>query len=107
MTYKNMIKGIAGREAKKWVESFIKTESGLASCDDVELRIEDGICYFEAKIHVYGIKSPMNKYTVGGTICESGYVYNSVIYDWNKKTVWLSVEETRQTMGITELLEIA
>jgi len=107
MTYKNMIKGIIGRKAQKWVETFIKTDGGFAMSEGVELRIEDGICYFEAKIQVYGIKSPMKQYSVGGTICENGHVYNSVIRDWNNKTVWLSVEETRQTMGITGLLEIA
>lgn len=106
MNYKNMMKGIVGREASSWISSFIKAERGFATCDEVELRIENGTCFFKAKVTVYGIKNPMNKFIVGGTVCESGYVYNSVIYDWNNKTVWLSVEETRKTFGIEGTFEI-
>ena len=106
MNYKNMIKGVVGRKANNWIDSFIKTENAFAGCDNVDLRIDKNICYFKAKITAYGIKSPMNKFTVGGTVCEKGNVYNSVIYDWSDNIIWLSTEETRKSMNIQEKFEI-
>jgi hypothetical protein len=109
MTYKKMVQEIAGREAQKWIESFITKNGGSAHADETEIRIEDKTCYFTSKVTVYGITSPMNKYTVGGTIDENGRVYCSTVRDWHDKYVWASSPQTREAIGIVanSKLEIA
>ena len=103
MTYKNMLAGIIERDCQKWVESFISKDSKAFTCGDkTTLKIEDGTCYFNSEIDVYSGCLHKLCYIVGGTICENGHIYKSVIKNESGKIVWASTSELREIEGITE-----
>lgn len=110
MTYKKMVEGIVEREACKWLESFIKND-GFTAGGTVTLTIDKGTCYFDCLVSVLGtgrIVTPV--FSIGGTVDENGYVYNSVIKVPHTtkegltegKLVWAATEELRNIYGITE-----
>ena len=105
MTYKNMLADIVERDCEKWVDSFIVDNTKAFACgsNSTILKIENGTCYFNSEIHVFGTGCLYRpRYIVAGTVGETGMIYKSVIKNESEKIVWASTSELRELEGITE-----
>lgn len=106
MTFKKIVAGLVGRSADRWVRDLIGegnfdwTSTGSVSFDldgtvgntytvEIEVVAKQGYSYKKTKLFV------------GGSVDEYN-IYNSVIWDANHNIIWMSVEKTREDLGITE-----
>lgn len=107
MTYKRLAIELVRRSAITWLEETLEQnniEYQLIVADDpIMVNDKKDVFYFDCNMRII---FPTNKHInviVGGTADDMLGVCNSVLWDENKKVLWMSVAETRKQLGITEL----
>ena len=111
MTYKKLLGIAIENDAAKWVakvmdKNDIKHELCVGYLKD--MYFDDETLLYDVTVTIDRHDARGNLYetevVVGGAMNEvSGEFNHSVIWDSNHKIIWMSVRETREEMGITEL----
>lgn len=104
MTYKKMVAHLVEQEAWKWAEQV--TGCSVINSEPTEIHIDEDTIYWEVKVEVRdeSFSPPLYRpILVGGTACDMCGICKSVIWNADKsKILWMSVEATREQLGITE-----
>lgn len=101
MTYKKLVAHLVERKAWKWAETV--TKCSVITSEVSDLHIESDTIYWEVSVEVRDNNSIYRTIRVGGTACDICGICESVIWNADKKEIlWMSVEETRKQLGITE-----
>lgn len=107
MTYKKIVEGLVERDSRDWVEKLLcemNIPYKYIFVDVAELEKDKDNpywIYYTCKTDVYLSDYEYKHIEVGGTVDSMG-VSHSVIWNANRKIIWMSVEKTRQDLGITE-----
>lgn len=108
MTYKAIVSNLVSDATREWVKAVLK-ENGVEYkwVYAGTPKIEKGSAYgflWEAEATVYFEDRPSVTVIVGGTVDDLVGICCSVMWDESKtNTLWMSVEDTRRCLGITEL----
>lgn len=109
MTYKAIVSNLVSDAAMEWVKAVLK-ENGVeyrwvyAATPKIERGSAYGGFLWEAEATVSFEGRPSVTVIVGGTVDDLVGICCSVMWNESKtETLWMSVEDTRQCLGITEL----
>ena len=104
MTYKAIVDGLIRRDSMEWVEGLLK-ESGIAykwvhDCG-VNFEPEKEQILYDILLEIVLPDYATVYVRVGGTVSDVG-IFHSVIWDREHEIIWMSVEKTRDALGIEE-----
>ena len=111
MTYKKLAIELIRREADKWLEEVLK-ENGVCyhwvhtSDPTIEDCKEKDMFYWDCRANVVLSDSPKYetvRVIIGGTADDLVGVCSSVLWNEDKKILWMSVAKTREQLGIEKL----
>lgn len=105
MTYKKIVESMLRTSAEQWVKDLMrKNLIGYRWIDSDTPHMEarkDDILY-DVKITVTMFDYQKKTLFVGGCVDDYIGISNSVIWDENGHILWMAVEKTRESLGITE-----
>lgn len=105
MTFKKIVTGLVGMSADRWVRDLIREGNyDWTTVKSVSFDLDGtfGNQYtVEIEVTKRGLPYKKTQLFVGGAVDEYN-IYNSVIWDESHNIIWMSVERSREELGITE-----
>lgn len=109
MTYKAIVSNLVSDATREWVKAVLKENRVeykwvYASTPKIDKYDSYTGYMWETRAQIYFDGRPTATVIVGGTVDDLVGICCSVMWDESKtETLWMSVEDTRQFLGITEL----
>lgn len=108
MTYKAIVKEMIRMSATEWIgkllaENGIKYHYTVSDVTEMENDKKTDTIYWNVRIEIHDERWSYKEVNVGGTADDMVGICNSCIWDADKKNIiWMSVESTREDLGIKE-----
>lgn len=108
MTYKRLAMELVRRAVRKWIEDVL-TENRIdykcvfADNPTMQNDKKQDFFYWDCTAEITLPNCETIKVIAGGTADDVIGVSESVLWNANKKILWMAVAETRKQLGITEL----
>lgn len=108
MTYKRLAMELVRRAVRKWIEEVL-TENAIdykwVSTNDPTMQNDkkQSCFYWDCTAEIMLPNYETITVIAGGTADDLIGISESVLWNANKKILWMSVAETRKQLGITEL----
>lgn len=108
MTYKKLAIELVRRAVSKWIESVLN-ENGIdykdvfADNPTMQNDKKQDFFYWDCTAEITLPNNETIKVIAGGTADDMIGISESVLWNKDKRILWMSVAETRKQLGITEL----